>query len=628
MMYKILDKINSPKDLKNLKEEEIFLLAKEIRKFLIKNISKSGGHLASNLGVVELTLALHSVFDTKKDKIVFDVGHQSYVHKILTGRREKFGTIRQYEGLSGFPKRNESEHDCFETGHSSTSISAALGMAFAGDIKGDSNEIIALIGDGALTGGLALEGLNHLGSSDANLLVVLNDNEMSICENVGGLSDYLCNIRINTVYRKLSKHMIDLVSSVPIVGVKASQTAVKIKDGLKHIVMPGALFDEMGVKYFGPIDGHDYKTLVRALEELKKIKGPKLLHVITKKGKGYKFAEEDPSSYHGVGKFEIDKGVMKVKSENYSQTVGETLEDIFNDDTECLAITAAMANGTGLENLKIKYPKRVIDVGIAEGHATTLAAGIASTGTKAYFAVYSTFLQRGFDEIIHDVALQNLPVTLLIDRAGLVGEDGETHHGMFDLSYLNLIPNLTIFAPKDKSELRRIIKQTHSLKTPVAIRYPRGNDLDIESSKEDDIFKWETLKKGTKIAILATGKMVHNALKASRELETEYNIRCEVVNSRIIKPLDIQTLEDIARDFTHIFTLEDNSIAGGFGQIVLSELNKLNFSGKAVNIALPDSFIEHGSVDILYDKYGLSSNKIKMKVLDTIGKTNLFEEIS
>lgn len=622
-----LSKINKPEDLLNLSFEEIDLLADEIRRFLIKNISKTGGHLASNLGVVELTLALHSIFDTNKDKIVYDVGHQSYVHKIITGRRDRFNTLRQFNGLSGFPKRNESIHDSFDTGHSSTSISAALGMAIARDISNQNYQVAALIGDGALTGGMALEGLNHLGSSKTDLMVILNDNEMSICKNVGGISNYLCNIRITRTYRKLSKQMIGLMSSVPIIGIKATNAAVRIKDGLKHIVMPGAFFEEMGIKYFGPIDGHDYRSLVKALSEIKKISGPKIVHVITKKGKGYDFAEKNPSSYHGVGSFEVNKGVESSNTLSYSNVAGNALMDLFKEDKKCVAITAAMTNGTGLDDLNEEFPQRVIDVGIAEGHAVTFAAGMAAAGVKPYFAVYSTFLQRAYDQIVHDVALQKLPVTLLVDRAGLVGEDGETHHGILDLGFLNTIPNMVILAPKDKEELELMIKKTHTCNFPVAIRYPRGKAISIQKPTSEDIFKWETLKKGDDVVILAVGKMVETALNAAKELLT-HNISCEVVNARTIKPLDMDFLNSVYQNHSMIYTLEDNTISGGFGATVSKVLMDMNYIKTVKNIALPDSFIEHGSVDLLYEKYGLSSEKIVERIIDDLNKNKILEDIS
>lgn len=626
-MYRYLSKINKPEDLLNLSFEEIDLLSDEIRRFLIKNISKTGGHLASNLGVVELTLALHTIFDTNKDKIVFDVGHQSYVHKIITGRRDRFSTLRQFNGLSGFPKRNESIHDSFDTGHSSTSISAALGMAIARDISKQNYQVAALIGDGALTGGMALEGLNHLGSSKTDLMVILNDNEMSICKNVGGISNYLCNIRITRTYRKLSKQMIGLMSSVPVIGIKATNAAVKIKDGLKHIVMPGAFFEEMGIKYFGPFDGHDYRSLVKALSEIKKISGPKIVHVITKKGKGYSFAEQNPSSYHGVGSFEVNKGVETSSTLSYSNVAGNALIDLFEKDNKCVAVTAAMTNGTGLDDLKEKFPQRVIDVGIAEGHAVTFAAGMASAGVKPYFAVYSTFLQRAYDQIVHDVALQKLPVTLLVDRAGLVGEDGETHHGILDLGFLNTIPNMMILAPKDKEELESMIRQTHTCDFPVAIRYPRGKAISIESSANDDVFKWESLKKGDDVVILAVGKMVETALHAAKEL-LQHNISCEVVNARIIKPLDKNFLTSVSQNHSMIYTLEDNTISGGFGSNISKALMDMNYTKTVKNISLPDSFIEHGNVDLLYEKYGLSCERIVERIIKDYNQDKILEEIS
>ncbi len=626
-MYRYLDEINSPDDIKKLSLEEINELSKEIRKFLIKSISKTGGHLASNLGVVELTLAIHSVYDTSIDKLIFDVGHQSYVHKILTGRKEAFSTLRQYEGLSGFPKRKESNHDCFETGHSSTSISAGLGMAIGRDLKNDSYNVISVIGDGALTGGLALEGLNHLGSLKTNMLVILNDNDMSICKNVGGLSNSLYNIRMTKTYRKLSKQMINFMSSVPIVGVKATNVAVKIKDRLKQMVMPGTFFEEMGISYFGPVDGHDYKSLVHALNQLKLVEGPKILHVLTTKGKGYKFAQDNPSEYHGVGKFDVAKGVISNNQETYSNIVGQTLNEIFKNDSNAVAITAAMISGTGLDLLYNNYPARVIDVGIAEEHAVTLAAGLAASNIKPYFVVYSTFLQRAYDQILHDVVLQNLPVTFLIDRAGLVGEDGETHHGVFDIGFLSTIPNLTIMAPRDSYELSKMIDFSHSYKKPLAIRYPRGKALELEHRRNINLLEWEWIYDESDIAIVAVGKMVELALEIKNHLNT-LGINITVINARCIKPMDVSSIQKLSNKMNYIFTIEDHVYSGGFGAQLSQKLFANAYANKFKAFSLPDEFIEHGNVDILFSKYGLDKQQISEDIIKYLEYENNFEEIS
>ena len=626
-MYRYLNKIKKPRDLNELSTHEIEELSKEIRKFLIKSVSKTGGHLASNLGVVELTLAIHSVYDTEKDKLIFDVGHQSYVHKLLTGRKELFSTLRQYEGLSGFPKRKESLHDCFETGHSSTSISAGLGMALGRDYVQDDFKVISIIGDGALTGGLALEGLNHLGSTNTDMLVILNDNDMSICKNVGGLSNSLYNLRMTKVYRKLSKNMINFISSVPVVGVKATNAAVRIKDSLKHMVMPGAFFEEMGIKYFGPVDGHDYKALVHALKELNIIEGPKILHVLTTKGKGYKYAQDNPSDYHGVSKFDIAKGVVSNTQITYSNVAGTTLRDIFYKNNKSVAITAAMISGTGLDLLIESHKEKVIDVGIAEEHAVTLAAGLASTGIKPYFVVYSTFLQRAYDQILHDVALQDLAVTFLIDRAGLVGEDGETHHGVFDIGFLSTIPNLTIMSPRDNIELKNMIEFSQSYNHPIAIRYPRGKAIELNYLRDMDLMKWEWLCDEPKIAIVAVGKMVETALRIRDNLFV-MGIKVSVINARCIKPMDNDSVKKLSEKMNYIFSIEDHVYSGGFSCQLKQNLFDKSYFGKFKSFTLPDDFIEHGNVDILFDKLGLDSDSICQSIVNFISYNDEYEEIS
>ena len=458
-MYKYLYNINTPKDIKKLNNKELDLLSNEVRKFLVKSVSKTGGHLASNLGVVELTLALHYVFDSPKDKIVWDVGHQAYVHKIVTGRRDQFDTLRKYGGLSGFPKKSESEHDVFNAGHSSNSISVGTGLATARDLKNEKHCVISVIGDGALTGGLAFEALNHLGNLKKKMIVVLNDNEMSIDKNVGSISNYLLKLRTNKTYKKMKIEFENMTNYIPKIGIDLFKTAEKLRDSVKYLVTPGALFEEMGIKYFGPIDGHDMCELIDTLKQINKLDCPVILHVVTQKGKGYKFSEEQPEKYHGVSPFNVELGIVNTNKITYSDVVGLKLIQMAQKDQRVVAISAAMPSGTGLLQFQKQFKDRFFDVGIAEGHAVTFAAGLATNGIKPYFAVYSTFLQRGYDHIIHDIGIQNVPVTLLIDRAGIVGDDGETHHGVFDLSYLSSIPNLMIMSPKDKNELEKLIME-------------------------------------------------------------------------------------------------------------------------------------------------------------------------
>ncbi|WP_089281191.1 1-deoxy-D-xylulose-5-phosphate synthase [Anaerovirgula multivorans] len=620
-MYKYLEQINSPNDLKKLKGYEVKLLAEEIRSFLIDSVAKTGGHLASNLGVVELTLALHTVFDTLQDKIIWDVGHQSYIHKILTDRRKQFHTLRQYKGISGFPKRYESPHDHFDTGHSSTSISAALGMACARDLNHEKHAVVALIGDGALTGGLAFEALNHAGQSKKNMLVILNDNEMSISENVGGLSNYLNKIRTNSVYSKVKGDMESLISYIPGIGKTVVKTAEKAKDCIKYFFVPGILFEELGFKYIGPIDGHNYNELCKVLNSCKNLKGPVLLHVMTKKGKGYPFAEKYPDKFHGVSPFTIDSGkpLSSSRGISYSEVAGNTLVECAETDDRIVAITAAMPAGTGLTKFAHRFPKRFFDVGIAEQHAITFAAGMAAEGYKPCFAVYSTFLQRGYDQIIHDVCLQNLPVTFLIDRAGLVGNDGETHHGAFDISFLLPIPNLTIMAPKDGVELRKMIQYAMKTKGPIAIRYPRGTAVTINESSNNDIVtgKGEIIyEKGNDALIVAVGHMNPLAMAISEKLFKEKKIKTTVMNPRFIKPIDEDLLIKYAQKHKRVYVMEDNAKIGGFGLYIQGLLNNYKIFKEVNIIGLPDEFVEHGDVDTLYNLYGLGLNEIYNRICD------------
>ncbi len=617
-MYNYLSKINSPEDLKKLKDHEINLLAKEIRRYLIDSVSKTGGHLASNLGVVELTLALHTVFDTTRDKIVWDVGHQSYIHKILTGRRDRFDTLRQYKGLSGFPKRKESQHDHFDTGHSSTSISAALGMAAVRDLKKEKHSIISVIGDGALTGGMAFEALNHAGQCKKNIIVVLNDNEMSISPNVGGMSDYLSKIRTMPIYSKFKDDVGNLIGNIPAIGKSMVRTAEKAKDAIKYFIVPGVLFEELGFTYIGPVDGHNYSALCRAMKQCRNISGPVFLHVLTKKGKGYSLAEAFPDEYHGVSPFKVDSGkplVSSVKT-SYSEIAGRALTKCAEGDERIIAITAAMPSGTGLTGFAKRFPSRFFDVGIAEQHAVTFAAGAAAAGYRPVFAVYSTFLQRGFDQVIHDVCIQNLPVVFLIDRAGLVGNDGETHHGTYDISFLACIPNLTILSPANGQELRKMIEFAVVQEGPVAIRYPRGYAAEREEGADSDISigKGEVVYEGGSDALLIPlGGMNSVALEVCKGLEAD-GIKTTVINPRFVKPLDEGLILKYAEKCKRIYTIEDHVKIGGFGSQVLTLLNENHINKQVKLFALPDNFIEQGDTGKLYDVFGISAEKIKKEI--------------
>lgn len=620
-MSNLLENYESIDDLKKMNIREMNTFAKEIREFIVKVVSENGGHLASNLGVVELTLALHKVLDTKKDKIIWDVGHQSYVHKILTGRKDAFHSIRKYKGLSGFPKRNESIHDAFDTGHSSTSISAGLGYALSRDIRKENYSVVSVIGDGAMTAGMAFEALNHAGDTKTDLIVILNDNEMSISENVGGLSRYLEGIRTMPTYFKVKEDVESLFNTIPSIGKKMFKTAERAKDSFKYFLVPGMFFEDLGFKYFGPIDGHNIEEVMNTLYRAKRVGGPVLIHAITKKGKGYKPAEDKPDVFHGASSFDVATGkpLKNCEVETYSDVLGNTLVDLAKDNERIVAITAAMPSGTGLDNFKTKFKNRFFDVGIAEQHGVTLAAGLAASGLKPYFAVYSTFLQRGYDQILHDVCIQNLPVTFTIDRAGLVGSDGETHHGSFDISYLSHIPNLTIMAPKDKREFVSMIEFTSTLETPVAIRYPRGTCFDIseEECRTISMGQSEVLNKGGDVAIIALGKMVEVSFNAMKELQEE-NINVTLVNARFVKPLDEKLLLDIANSHKTIITIEDNAIIGGFGSFVNNLYIKNNYKGKVINLGIPDKFIEHGSVDILYKELNMDKGSIKALVLENV----------
>ena len=618
MMQKILDRIDNPKDTKRLTEKEKIQLAEEIREEMVEIVSKTGGHLASNLGVVELTIALHSVFNLPEDKIVWDVGHQTYVHKMLTGRREKMNTLRSLNGIAGFPKTKESIYDDFNTGHSSTSISVALGMARARDLNNKDNHVIAVIGDGALTGGMALEALDDAGSSKTRLIVILNDNEMSISKNVGGISRFLTRIRTKKFYKKSNNCIRKLLEKIPKFGPFVIHIARRIKYSIKQLMIPNMFFEDLGFKYLGPVDGHDIERVEWILNLAKKEKEPVVVHIITKKGKGYKPAEENPDSFHAIGSFNKETGkLIKTKEKDYSQVFGDKLVELAEKNEKIVAVTAAMADGTGLKEFKKKYPKRFFDVGIAEQHAVCMAAGMAKEGFIPVVPIYSSFYQRAFDQVIHDVCMQNLPVVMCVDRAGLVGQDGETHQGMFDLSFFNLIPNITIMAPKDFKELEKMLEFAISLKAPVVIRYPRGTEskkIKFDKQEKIELGKSEILTQGEDITIVAIGKMVAKAFEVKEELEKEGKT-AEVINARFLKPFDEQAIINSMKKTKNIITLEDNTIIGGLASKVeelISKNEEDNIKFKA--FGLPDTFIEHGKVEELEEMYKLDAKSIAKEI--------------
>ena len=616
-MQNILDKVNTPEDLRKLTLEEKEKLAEDLRKFILETVSKTGGHLASNLGIVELTIALHSIFNTPKDKLIWDVGHQSYVHKILTGRKDKMSTLRKLDGLSGFPKISESEYDVFETGHSSTSISAALGIARARDVLNEEYEVIAVIGDGALTGGMAEEAMNDAGSSNSNIIVILNDNEMSISKNVGGISMFLSKLRSKKLYTASNKKIKEITMKIPYLGEKLVNLTRRVKDMLKQFFLPNMYFEDIGFTYLGPVDGHNIEKLESILEKAKGLQGPVLVHVITKKGKGYKIAEDNPSKFHGISSFNIETGEKIKKSEkDYSKVFGETLVKLAEKDEKIIAITAAMKDGTGLREFSNKYPKRFFDVGIAEQHAICMAAGMARVGLKPVVAIYSSFLQRGYDQVIHDICMQELPVVIGIDRAGIVGNDGETHQGIFDLSFLSIVPNLTILAPKDFKEFEKMLEFSINYSKPIAIRYPRGGEGKYKFEKYEDIElgKAEIIKEGKDITVLAIGKMVSRAMEAVEELENK-EIDVEVINARFLNPLDKEKILESINKTKNVIIIEDNVIEGGLGTkieelIVEEDIKEV----KCVKIAYPVDFIKQGSVDEIEKRYGLDKKSIAKKI--------------
>ncbi|MFA5528149.1 MAG: 1-deoxy-D-xylulose-5-phosphate synthase [Peptostreptococcales bacterium] len=621
-MKKYLDQINSPKDLKELSDEELNKLAEEIREFLLDKVSHSGGHIASNLGVVEITLALHKVFNLPEDKIIWDVGHQSYIHKILTGRKDRFDTLRQFKGLSGFPKRDESEYDFFDSGHSSNSISAALGMAKARDLKNEHYSVVSVIGDGALTGGIAYEALNNVCDLKTNFIVLLNDNEMSISKNIGGISSHLAKLRTAPFYTELKKKVKKAITGIPLVGNGVYAGMGKAKDLVKYLILSGVIFEQFGFKYIGPVDGHDIHELLSVMQSAKKAKVPVLIHAITKKGKGYPLAENEPDKFHGVPPFDLETGknTDKRKCESYSAVFGSKLIEMAEEDKRIVAITAAMEEGTGLGYFAQTYPDRFFDVGIAEQHALSYSAGLAINGLRPFIAIYSTFLQRAYDQLLIDICLQKLPITLGIDRSGIVGEDGETHNGIFGLSYLSHMPNLTIMIPKDKNELKAMMDYALKLGGPCTISYPRGEVLDLseisQNYKVDEPI--ECLKEGRDVCIIASGRMVERAYNCAKLLGEE-KINATVLNYRILKPFNKELMLQWIGKSKHVITLEDNSIYGGMGSIVASYLDGTQ-PIKLLNIGWPDKFIEHGDIKQLEKNYGLDLESIGQKIKEFIKK--------
>jgi 1-deoxy-D-xylulose-5-phosphate synthase len=618
-----LELIKGPSDLKSLSITELKKLAGELRETIVKKVSVNGGHLASNLGVIELTIALHYVFNSPVDKIIWDVGHQCYSHKLLTGRYERFSTIRQYGGISGFPKREESEHDAFGTGHSSTSISAALGIIEGRDKNKENFKVIAVIGDGAMSAGLAFEGLNNAGHLKKDLIVILNDNEMSISQNVGALSAYLNRILTGEFYQKFKKETKSFLEGIPKLGKRAARIAQRTEEMLKGLLLPGIIFEELGFNYVGPIDGHNIELLIETCKRIKAVSTPTLIHIVTKKGRGYEFSEKSPSFFHGVGPFKVETGsLITGGGATYSEIFGDILTDLAAKDKRIIAISAAMKEGTGLEHFAERYPDRFYDVGIAEPHAVTFAAGLATQGLKPVVAIYSTFLQRAYDEIVHDVCLQNLPVVFAIDRAGIVGEDGPTHNGLLDLSYLRHIPNIVVMAPKDAYELRAMLELALKHDGPSAIRYPRKkiqSSVTVHQSPVTfDIGEGEILKAGDDIAFIAIGNCLHSALSAAERLERE-GISVMLINARFIKPLDQNLLISIASRIKRIITIEENTLAGGFGSAVLEFLNDMEIPNiKVRRLGLPDEFIAQGQQDELRKKYGLDVEGIYQAALSML----------
>ena len=613
----LLDSIKKPNDIKNIDPKKYNELAAEIREFLIHSISQTGGHLGSNLGVVELTMALHLALDLPKDKIVWDVGHQSYTHKLLTGRKAGFDSLRKYGGMSGFPKRQESECDSFDTGHSSTSISAGLGFVKARDIKGEDNYVVSVIGDGSLTGGMAYEALNNAARMDSNFIIILNDNNMSISENVGGMSKYLNSIRTADNYRN-TKDGIYYSLLKKKHGQEIVNTIRKAKNSVKQLFVPGMLFENMGITYLGPVDGHDIHGLVTVINEAKRCKTAVLIHVVTKKGKGFEPAEKHPARFHGAEPFDIETGVpkkLKPKA-NYTDVFSTVMIKLAKRNPEVVAITAAMPDGTGLKRFRNLYPERFFDVGIAEQHAVTFAAGLAAGGLKPIVAIYSSFLQRAYDQILHDVCIQNLPVVFAIDRAGLVGSDGETHQGIFDLSFLSSIPNMQIMAPKNKWELSDMMKFAVKFEGPIAVRYPRGEAYDGLQEYRTPIQygKSEVIYKEKDIALLAVGSMVQTAEKA-RDMLKEKGYSCTLVNARFVKPIDEENIKELSKEHKLLVTMEENVASGGYGEKVRTFVDEQELDTEILTVAIPDEYVEHGNVDILKKEVGIDAESVVNRIV-------------
>ncbi len=614
----VLEKIQKENDIKKLTPEELELLKDEIRQFLIESISVTGGHLASNLGVVELTMALHLCFDLPKDKIVWDVGHQSYTHKILTGRKDGFSSLRQYGGMSGFPKTDESDCDCFNTGHSSTSISAGLGLATARQVTGEDYHVVSVIGDGALTGGMAYEALNNASSVKGNFIIVLNDNNMSISENVGGISQYLSGFRTADAYRDFKNNVMNSLNHIPIYGERMVKHIRNTKSSIKQLFIPGMFFEEMGIIYLGPVDGSDIKEMCRVFDEAKRVDGPVLVHVLTKKGAGYGPAERYPSRFHGAEPFVIETGLPKNKrtKANYTDVFSTVMKKLGERNPKVVAITAAMADGTGLRRFHRNFPDRFFDVGIAEAHATTFAAGLAKAGLIPVFAVYSSFLQRAFDQILHDVCIQNLHVIFAIDRAGLVGSDGETHQGIFDISYLSVIPNMTIMAPKNKWELSDMMKFAVAYDGPIALRYPRGAAYDglKEIRQPIELAKSELIRKGSTVAIMALGSMVKTAVDVVKLLEAE-GISATLINARFAMPFDKEAIKKLPAEHSLLVTMEENVQSGGFGEHVTEYVKTNGIALEVLTVALPDCYVEHGNVEVLKKELHVDAESVAKRII-------------
>ena len=617
-----LDTINQPNDIKNVEKEHLEELAQEIRDFLIKSISTTGGHLGSNLGTVELTMALHLALDLPKDKIVWDVGHQSYTHKILTGRREEFDSLRQFHGLSGFPKRKESPCDVFDTGHSSTSVSAGLGLVKARDIKGEKFSVVSVIGDGSLTGGMAYEALNNASKLETNFIIVLNDNNMSISENVGGVSKYLNNIRTASGYQDLKKGVYQALSGTKL-GNEAITGIRRAKSSLKQLVIPGMFFEDMDITYLGPVNGHDIEELVRVINDAKRVEGPVLIHAITQKGRGYEPAVKNPTRFHGTEPFDVETGIPKKPhtQASYTDVCSTVMCKLGERDPSVTAITAAMPDGTGLKRFQKHFPDRFFDVGIAEAHAVTFAAGLAAGGLKPVVAVYSSFLQRAYDQILHDVCIQNLPVVFAIDRAGLVGSDGETHQGIFDLSYLSGIPNMHVCAPKNKWELSDMMRFAVGFDGPIAIRYPRGTAYDGLSQYRQPIAlgKAEWIYRETEVALLAVGSMVKTAVRV-REILLEQGHRVSLINARFVKPIDEDAVREAAREHRLLVAMEENVANGGFGEKVLDTIVREKLDCQFLSVSLPDAYVEHGDPEELSKMLGVDAESVAARILERLSQ--------